>query len=340
MGKKDSPPPIAAESHPTVHFRLGALQIALSSTSPLVGRVARQFLNDWTIQTEKPTQTPDIHIHLKLVESLPSLSGQEPVYTGSTQHLPDGVGTLSVYEQPEGFLLHFQDGGLVPIKLKDRERPIQGCVTTRLLQYGRLHDLLFTTLSPFLRRQGYYLVHAAAAVHDTKAVIFTGPPGCGKSTTVLNLALNGWKVLSDDTLLLEEQPDGIYALPTPSGFSIRPETIRHLPLLAAHIPQPLPEHSYPLSLPKMGIKWANPTRVSTIYFPEISQGQANEHFPLPPALALARLIELSLDRWDTARLPAHISFLEQLSRQAQAVALKIVNQRQIPDLLKNVKRKT
>ena len=339
MGKKGSTPAIAPESETPLHFRLGTLEIALSTNSPLVGRFARQFLNDWISQTGEPAGAADIQIYLELVETLPPRPDQEPIFAGSGRHLPDGVGTLSVYEQPAGFLLHFQHGGLVQIEPESRERLIQGFVTTRLLQYGRLHDLLFTTLSPFLRRQGYYLIHAAAAVDQAEAALFAGPPACGKSTTVLNLSLNNWEVLSNDTLLLEERPDGVYALPTPGGFSIRPESISHLPALAAHLPQPPLEHFYHLSLPKLGLKWAEPARISTIYFPEISDGQENEWFPQPPSIALARLIEFSLDRWDTTHLSAHISFLEQLSRQAQAVSLKIANQQQLPALLKNAKRK-
>jgi hypothetical protein len=338
MGKKDNALVAAVASETPgfekpLHFHLGALQIALSSSSPLVGRFARQFLSDWISRTGEAAKTADIQIYLELVESLPPLPEQEPIFASSGRHLPDGVGTLSVYELPEGFLLYFRDGGLVRIKPEGREQLIHGFVTTRLLQYSRLHDLLFTTLSPFLRRRGCYLVHAAAAVYAGEAAIFAGPPGCGKSTTVLNLTLNGWTVLSDDTLLLEERPNGIYALPTPGGFSIRPETVRHLPLLAAHVTHPLPEHFNKLSLPKMGLDWANPAPISTIYFPEISQGQGNEQFPLPPAIALARLLELSLDRWDTTHLPAHITFLERLSRQAQAISLKITNQQQIPSLI-------
>jgi hypothetical protein len=90
----------------------------------------------------------------------------------------------------------------------------------------------------------------------------------------------------------------------------------------------------------MGLNWAEPARISTIYFPEISDGPDNAWLPQSPATSLARLVEFSLDRWDGAALPAHLTFLERLSRQAPALSLKIANQEHIPELLKNVKRKT
>jgi hypothetical protein len=54
---------------------------------------------------------------------------------------------------------------------------------------------------------------------------------------------------------------------------------------------------------------------------------------MPPALALAHLLELSLDRWDKNNLPSHITFLEKLCHQAKAASLKITNQQQLPPLL-------
>ncbi|MFZ0548172.1 MAG: hypothetical protein WAM60_22190 [Candidatus Promineifilaceae bacterium] len=334
MEKNISASADSPDSEITLHFNLGALRIALSSNSPLVGRYAREFLDEWL--EPEAASPPDMQIHLDLSVSLPLFIEHEPIFVNNEQYLPDGVGTLFVFEQPKGFLFYFQDGALVSVK--PESRLIEGHITTRLLHYGRLHDLLFTSLSPFLRRRGYYLIHAAAAVREGKAAVFTGPPGCGKSTTVLNLVLNGWQFVSNDTLLLQERPDGIYALPTPGGFSVRPESVSHLPALAAHLPQQQPDQFYHLSPHKLGVKWANPARISTIYFPEISEGKENDLLPLPPAVTMARLIELSLDRWDTADLSAHISFIERLSRQAQGTSLRIADQQKLPNILNNAMR--
>jgi hypothetical protein len=336
MGTKGNSPTTAVSLENAIQFHLGELPIALASNAPIVKQYAQQFLHDWisTGRKRKTAEPGTIQIYLELVASLPPVPEQEPVFIAEEQMLPNGVGTLFVYQQPQGFLLSFQDGGLVRINPDSGPDPlIQGYVTTRLLEYGRLHDLLFTSLSPFLRRQRYYLIHASAAVNEDKAAIFVGAPGCGKSTTVLNLALNGWGVLSNDTLLLEERPQGIYALPTPGGFSIRPKSVSYIPTLAGHVPQLRPGDFYHLPLHKLGLTYARPTRISTIYFPQISIGQENQWRPLSSAVALAQLIEFSLDRWDTTNLPAHITFLERLSRQAQTHALQIANQQQIPSLI-------
>lgn len=316
-----------------VSFKLGNIQIGLLSNSELViARSIQEFLGDW-IATEKAPSlaADDIQIHLKLVDHLPDLPTDPPRYRGNNRLLKDGIGTLSVYHEANGYLLYFLKSGL--IRISSNHKLIHGFITIDLLNYHRLFDLIFTSLSPFLRRHGYYLVHGSAAVQDQSASIFVGPLGSAKSTTVLNLALNGWGTLSDDTLLLEERPDGIYALPTPGGFSIRPQSFNHIPSLASYAPQPMNGESFQLSLSRLGLAWAEARPISTIYFPKVENIGSNQYHPLPPALTLAHLIELSLDRWDLSSLPDHITFLEKLSRQAKAVSLKITNQQTLPELL-------
>lgn len=336
MGKNRKPKLSTKEKNMAIHFKLDELLIKLSTNTPLVEIHARQFL-DTKVLTTKELELAgpsDVHIHLDLVDSITRPPKKTPVFIGDSQHLKDDVGTLFVYEQPDGFLLYFQHSGLVTLKTTiGSNQIIQGFITPKLLQHGRMHDLLFTSLSCFLRRKKYYLLHASAAVKQNGAAIFAGPPGCGKSTTVLNLALNGWSMLSNDTLLLQERPDGIYALPTPGGFSIRPESIKHIPALTAYVPQFLPNDFYPLSLSRLGLASAKPALITTISFPEIIKGPENQYQPISPALALARLTELSLDSWDTSTLSAHFSFLEQLSRQAKAASLKIINQQQLVELI-------
>lgn len=338
MGKKTNGSITVPPEKSNLHFRLGHLNLELSTSSAVLTQFAREFLANWTISAES-AESPAFQIDLELVDTLPPLPEQTPIFVAQGEHLPDGVGALSVYQQADGCLLSFQEGGEVRIVI-NKGKTITGLVTIRLLAYGRLHDLLFTSLAPYLRQRGYYLIHASAAVLNGEAAVFAGPPGCGKSTTVLNLALKGWGVLSNDTLLLHQRPDGIYALPTPGGFSIRPKSMTHLPILATYLHHIQPGEFYHLPLNELGLFYAAPARIGKIFFPQISKRSDNEIRPLSPAIALAQLMELSLDRWDTAAFPNHIAFLEQLSQQAQAFSLNIANQERLPEIIKNVMRKT
>lgn len=49
-------------------------------------------------------------------------------------------------------------------------------------------------------------VHAAAAAWNNKGLLFTGPSGIGKSSTVLACVDAGWKYIGDDFLILRGKP--------------------------------------------------------------------------------------------------------------------------------------
>jgi hypothetical protein len=67
-------------------------------------------------------------------------------------------------------------------------------------------------LLKLLRPHGFYSLHAAGLVApDGQGVLIVGPSGSGKSTLTVGLVRQGWRYLSDDTVLLQQQPSGIVA---------------------------------------------------------------------------------------------------------------------------------
>lgn len=48
----------------------------------------------------------------------------------------------------------------------------------------------------------YVIIHAAVLAKADSAVVFPAPPGSGKSTLTAHLAMNGWRLLSDEMALL------------------------------------------------------------------------------------------------------------------------------------------
>jgi HprK-related kinase A len=49
----------------------------------------------------------------------------------------------------------------------------------------------------------WLVVHAAILAKDNKAIMFPAPPGSGKSTLTAYLAMNGWRLLSDEMTIIE-----------------------------------------------------------------------------------------------------------------------------------------
>jgi hypothetical protein len=313
-----------------MYLPLHKLRIHLQSDDAPLNRAWQQLFTGW-LEVEADTAPADASLHLSLVETLQATSlPARPPYFSDSHTLPDNVGILSVYQAgDEQALLHYLDGALVTVPLGpyvEGSTPVaSGVITPTALAYGRFEDVTFTSLAPLLRRRGYYLIHAFAASRDGQAILIVGPSGSGKTTTGLSLILAGWRLLANDVLLLEKRPDGVYALPTPGGTSVKRPTFALLPDLQAMA------GNVSLSQARVDIttqqlvngQWSEPAPVVAIYFPHIEDRAQSALQAQGRALCLARLLEESVDRWDKATMPAHINLLHSLSRQAAAYTLRL-----------------
>jgi hypothetical protein len=312
-----------------MNLQLHELTIGLESDDPVIRREWEGLFEGWLMAEDGAA--PAMTLRLQAVEELPSLPvGVPPVFDNAAQ-VGGGFGGLAVYREGDGRLtLHFADGALV--HLPSLERPmetglvIEGLITVGLACYhGRVEDITYTSLAPFLRRRGYYLIHAAAVVHEGEAVLLVGPSGSGKTTAALSLLAAGWRLLANDVVLCQQRPDGIYVLPTPGGTSIRPETVGLVPGLAglaARRPvHPLTnKHNFSTYELVQG-QWGEAARVAAVVFPQVIRGDHSHLHEESRAVCLARLVAESIDRWDEGALLGHLSFLQRLSQQGGCYSL-------------------
>jgi hypothetical protein len=85
--------------------------------------------------------------------------------------------------------------------------------------------LLGPVLGVLLRYRGVVCLHGSAVARHGRAVVFTGPPGAGKSTTAAALGQRGYTLLADDIAALEER-DGIFHVhPAYPGLSLWPASL-------------------------------------------------------------------------------------------------------------------
>lgn len=87
----------------------------------------------------------------------------------------------------------------------------------------RLLDKLFCQIYYTLLSQNdlSYIVHGAAIEHNSKGYLFSGRPGCGKST-IASLSCNGDIVLNDEIVILDEIDKCFYVRGTPfAGNSLQ-----------------------------------------------------------------------------------------------------------------------
>ena len=103
------------------------------------------------------------------------------------------------------------------------------CAPTATTPRSTVRHLLLDQVLPLvLNQRGCEALHATAVVTSHGACAFVGPTGSGKSTLAASFALFGAPVLSDDCLLLEEQPSGIVAFPGYPGIRLWNDTVEAL----------------------------------------------------------------------------------------------------------------
>lgn len=323
-----------------MYLQLHRLTIHLDSEDTAVNQAWRWLFDGWLVAEAAPA---DICLQMNLVDKLPPLPSSAPLFTDS-RPLPDDIGVLSVYAAgPDVVWLHFDDGALVQASLAATvaQPTIRGVVIPPAITYGRLEDITFTSLASVLRRRGCYLVHAFAAAKDGRAVLIVGASGSGKTTAGLSLLLGGWQLLANDILLLESRDDGLYALPTPGGVSIRPATFDLLPALKEWLAVRSSGGSVAVSAQQLTRgQWAEPARVAAIWLPQIEAARpCSQLQPANRAVALVRLLEESADRWDAAALDGHVDVMEQLSRQTAVYHLRLGQDvAKLPELIAGIEK--
>jgi hypothetical protein len=86
--------------------------------------------------------------------------------------------------------------------------------------------LLGQALSFALVRQGLEPLHATAIVVEDGAVVFLGDSGLGKSTLAACFLASGYRLLTDDLLILKQTSRNILAYPGPARIKLFPNLAR------------------------------------------------------------------------------------------------------------------
>ncbi len=170
-------------------------------------------------------------------------------------------------------------------------------------------------------------------------MLLVGPSHSGKTTTGLALMLSGWKHLASDVVVLSKKNGNIVAYPAPGAPRVRPASFDLLPGLRAFVETQNETNALPpsglLSVPPEN--WALPAPVRAICFPQVSGTSSSALQPLKSPLAVARLLEESVIRWDRSTLLQHIEFITALSQQARTFQLSLApDMHELPGLLKGV----
>jgi hypothetical protein len=101
--------------------------------------------------------------------------------------------------------------------------------------------LLGPILGLVLRLRGITCLHASAVAFEDRSVAFVGQTGTGKSTTAAAFAQQGYGVISDDIVALEEREGALHVMPAYPYLCLWPESVRMLYDSPEALPRLLPD---------------------------------------------------------------------------------------------------
>ena len=170
-----------------------------------------------------------------------------------------------------------------------------------------------------LRARGRYLVHAAAVV-DPKggAWLLAGDSGSGKSTLAWVLVRQGWSLLGDDGVLIEDAGDGITARAWRDPLRVSLGLSDRFPELEALAPRVAARDARARVPVEREV--TRRARVRTILF--LERSERDRVLRVGPAVTLASLVRQS--PWvliDDEEAPRHLSVLASAAESVPAYHL-------------------
>ncbi len=139
---------------------------------------------------------------------------------------PDDRIWLSFARYGIGYLLRFV--GLADFELATNGLWIE-CTPLPGTPIDTITHLLLDQVVPIaLSMRGNLVIHASAVEIQRSAVAFVGRSGRGKSTLAASFALQGFRLMSDDCLLLAERQSELMVMPTYPGVRLWEDSIQML----------------------------------------------------------------------------------------------------------------
>lgn len=253
-------------------------------------------------------------VALNLVDAPPHAPQGEPQYR---------QGDLLHYYVSEGEVIaHFPRYGQLQIDVRGA-RSEGRLARAALERYGVLEDLIAIALSPHLRRRGKFLIHAFAAAQKGRALLLVGNVGAGKTTTGMALLQAGWRLLSNDSPIVDESGD---ILSYPGLLAAYPDTMQRFPATRKLVTGESTPTSQKITVgaeklwPNVWTSSASPT---AICFSQIGVEDDHRLQPLTPPESLRLLLPHAIEQWDKEMIPTHLAVLRRLAETTQAYALHL-----------------
>lgn len=176
-----------------------------------------ELFSGWQLKSvSAPDRPPDVQIDF-------TCGKPSPIIPGNLNHFEVAEGGKCYTDGADFYLtlgnalVHLVNGNPVEVEVWFAEMPVRrDPVTAKAASFA---------VCAALRRYGLFELHSAGVVdpESGKAVLIVGRSGSGKSTLASQLAISGWRYLSDDELLLSLVDGSVEARGFRSFFALRNE---------------------------------------------------------------------------------------------------------------------
>lgn len=229
---------------------------------------------------------------------------------------------ITYYSRENTLYFMSKDGSL--ICLDPNRREAKGFLTHDILK-NPLDCFLFVSepLAEMHKYRGLYCLHAAA-LHDSDiSILLSGASGCGKTTTSLSLVANGFKYISDDTLLIEKLNGGVTVYPLYKSFNINKDTAKRFPQLFKNRNKLFSEKGkVPIDISKIiPDSHIQSTKPDVIVFPKIVSATKSKIRPIARLEVYKRLLSQIILSIDKNVAKEQLSAIERLVKQTKGFEL-------------------
>ena len=122
-----------------------------------------------------------------------------------------GYRWASFSRRGEALVLHFARTAAFVVEEGAR---MVTCYPVGRTTFDMLRPVLINQVVPLLLGQERLVLHASAVAAPEGALVFVGPPGCGKSTLASALARRGLPLITDDFLVVDQHEGAPLAVPS------------------------------------------------------------------------------------------------------------------------------
>lgn len=253
-----------------------------------------------------------VELHLQSARLQPP-AAHPPFHTWT---FPDGTLWTEFHRANGGYLLRFPD--LADFHISADALHVTGFPAPEVSDATMQHLYLNQVLPLVLSKLGKLVFHASAVEIGESAVAFVAESGRGKSTLAASFAVNGFRFLTDDGLVVEPNVRGFEALPSHPSIRLWEDSETALVPPTARRAPPVHYTSKARFLADEDLVFCEqPRPLRRVYFLGDSRAATLELRCLTPAEAMIEWVKHSflLDIEEKPRLAAHFDQVADLANQ-------------------------